>query len=43
MATQLQVKKSRDKEQENKIICKYCGRILAKEEILSHNCRTSPD
>ena len=40
--TQLQVKKSMDKEPENEYFCQYCGRKLTKEERISHNCRKSP-
>ena len=40
--TQLQVKKSIDKEPEDEFYCQYCGRKLGKEERLSHNCRIKP-
>lgn len=43
VATQLQVKKSMDKEPENEMYCQYCGRKLTKEERFSHNCRKSPE
>jgi predicted regulator of Ras-like GTPase activity (Roadblock/LC7/MglB family) len=40
--TQVQVKKSIDKEPENGIYCQYCGMKLTDEERISHNCRKSP-
>jgi len=43
LETQLQVKKSMDKEPENEIYCQYCGRKLTKEEKFSHNCRKRPE
>ena len=43
IATQLQDKKSRDKEQENEIYCQYCGMKLTEEERISHNCRVRPE
>lgn len=37
--TQLQVNKFMDKVPENENVCQYCGRILTREELFSHNCR----